>query len=206
LEALRVFCANPTQGKAGLEWATGLLFRQRMVVVADGASDLPFAVFLMPKDDELGFSNVGGVSGVMEGVVADLDGSVVGDGIDLKGSGDEFAGDFAADVVLDGVDEDLTANGEAGLVVVELEILGNHRAQRRQVAVIVGVEQLRIEGLDGLEERIGSGCGLGVRFDGGQCQEEGEGKREEERLLHTQELRSWDNAIYAQIGGIVPEL
>ncbi len=129
-----------------------------MVVEADDASDHPFAVFLMPEGDELGFSYVAGISGVMEGVHTDLDGSVIGDGIDLEGSGNKFAGYFAADVVLNRVQEDLTANGQAGFVVVELEVLGDKRAERRQVAVIVGVKELRIERLDGFEERVGAGA------------------------------------------------
>src|SRR5215472_9087145 len=107
-----------------------------MVVEADGARDLPFAVLLMPEDDEFRFSYVGGFAGVVEGVHTDLDGSVIGDGIDFESSGNKFARDFAADVVLDRVDKHLTTDGQAGLVMVELEILGNHRAKRREIAVI----------------------------------------------------------------------
>src|ERR1700756_367985 len=132
-----------------------------MVIEADDAGYLPGAVFLvLPEGDEPGFSDVAGVAGVVEAVDADLYGSVIGNGIDLEGSGDEFPGDLAADVVLDSVDKHLTADGQAGFVVVELEILGDQRTQRSQVAVIVGIEELRIERLNGFEELIGCGRGL----------------------------------------------
>ncbi len=58
----------------------------------------------------------------MEGVDADLDRAVVGDGIDLERSWNEFARDFAADIVLDAIEHGLAANGQASFVVIELHV------------------------------------------------------------------------------------
>src|SRR6478609_9122986 len=89
-----------------------ILFSRRLslghvlVVEADNAGDLPDSVLVLPEMNELGLADRAGflVSGVMEAVDADLDRAVVGDGIDLERAGDEFSGDFAADVVLDSLD------------------------------------------------------------------------------------------------------
>ena len=77
-----------------------------MVIEADDAGDLPHSVLVLPEVDELGLADRGGflVSRMMEAVDADLDRAVVGDGINLERAGNEFSGDFAADVVLDSLD------------------------------------------------------------------------------------------------------
>lgn len=130
------------------------------MIETDCACNLPFPILLSPEDDELRFSDVAGFAGMVEAVNSDFDGSEVGDGVNLQGSGNEFPGDLAADVVLYGVNERLPSDGEASLVVVELQVPGHQRAESRQVAVIVGVEELRIERLDGPEELIGWGRSL----------------------------------------------
>ena len=129
---------------------------QRLVVEADDAGDLPHSIFVLPEVDEFGLADGAGflVSGVMETVDADLDRAVVGDGIDLERAGNEFSGDFAADVVLDPFDEGLPSAAQAGLVVIELDIVGDQRSKFLQIAVVVRVEELGIQGLDGFEERV----------------------------------------------------
>ena len=134
------------------------------MVEADDASDLPDSVLVLPEVDEFGLADGAGVlvSGMMEAVDADLDRSVVGNGIDLERAGNEFPGDLATDIVLDSLEESWASATQAGLVVIELDIVGNQRSEFFQIAVVVGVEELGIQRLDGFEERVGGGCGLGV--------------------------------------------
>jgi hypothetical protein len=103
----------------------------------------------------LGFSHFVVASGVMEAVSSELYCAIVSEGIDLQRSGYELSGDFAADVVLDAVDERLAAACQAGFVVIELEVFRDQGGERCQIAVVIGVEEFGIEGLDGLEERTG---------------------------------------------------
>ena len=142
------------------------------MVEADDAGDLPHSVLVLPEVDEFGLADGAGVlvSGMMEAVDADLDGAVVGDGIDLEGAGNEFSGDFAADVVPDSLDERCASAAQSGFVVVELDVVGDQRSEFFQIAVVVGVEELGVQGLDGFEERVGRGRGLGV---GERCGEQG---------------------------------
>ena len=72
---------------------------------AQYAVDLPEAVFEAPEDHEFAGLALAGFGFVGEGVVADFDGSVVGDGVDFDAARGEVAGYFAADVFLDGFDE-----------------------------------------------------------------------------------------------------
>ena len=102
---------------------------------------------------------------VMKTVDADLHDAIVGDGIDLKCSGNKFAGDFAADVVFHTIDGGLLAAAEAADVVIELQIFVQQGRERFQVAVVVCVEKLRIQRLNRLEERVGRGLCLN-RYDG----------------------------------------
>jgi len=84
------------------------------------------------------------------------------EGVDFEGSGDEFAADFAADVVLDGFDDGLAGAHEAGLVVIELHVVGEKSSELLQVAAVVGVEDGGVEGGDGAEEVVFAGfLGLG---------------------------------------------
>ena len=130
------------------------------MVEADDAGDLPHSVLVLPEVDEFGLADGAGffVSGVMETVDADLDRAVVGNGIDLERAGDEFTGDLATDIVLDSLDESRASAAQAGFVVIELDIVGDQRSEFFQIAVVVGVEELGIQRLDGLEERVGEGA------------------------------------------------
>src|SRR5580700_4432708 len=131
-----------------------LLWLHVLVVEADGAGDLPGAVFVVPEGDELRFADAFfGMAGVVEAVNADLDGAVVLQWIDLERTGYERSLRLAADVAFDCVEERLFADGEACLVVVELEVVVDHRVQCGEVAGVVGVEELSIKRADGGEER-----------------------------------------------------
>ena len=136
---------------------------QRLVVEADDAGDLPYSILVLPEVNELGLADRAGVlvSRVMETVDADLDRAVVGDRVDLERPGDEFSGDFAADVVLDPFDESWASAAQSGLVVIELQVVGQERSEFLQITVVVGVEKLGVQGLDRFEERVG-GWGLSV--------------------------------------------
>ena len=97
------------------------------MVEADHAADLPCSIFVLPELDEFGFAYIALVIGMMEAMDAYLYRAVAGDGIDLKRSGDKFAGHFAADIVLNGINQSLPPNGQAGFVVIELDVIGNER-------------------------------------------------------------------------------
>ena len=87
--------------------------------------------------------------------------------MDLERAGDEFALRFAADVVLDGGDEGLPANGKASLVVVELQVAGDEIAEGGEIAGVVGGEELAVEVGDGGGEGVGCvGDGSGRVPDG----------------------------------------
>ena len=143
------------------------------VVVADDTGELPAGGAVAPEHGELGFA--GGdfrVAGVDEAVGADFECAVGVEAVDFERAGDEFALRFAADVVLDGGDEGLAADGEAGLVVVELQVGGDEVAEGGEVAGVVGGEEFAVEVGDGGGEgvgRVGDGGGGvpgGVGADG----------------------------------------
>ena len=101
--------------------------------------------FVLPECDELGFSNVARVTRMREPMDADLQGAKTLHGIDLKRAGNELSMHLSADVVLDGVDESLPSDSEAGLVVVELKVFRDQRAKLIELAVVVSGEELGIQ-------------------------------------------------------------
>ncbi len=78
--------------------------------------------------------------------------------VDLEGSGGELAGDAAADVFADALGEGGVAEGEAAVVVVELDVVGDERGELGEVAAVVGVEEGGVEGEEG-------GVELGLAVD-----------------------------------------
>ena len=152
------------------------------MLVADDSRDFPYPVVVMPDGHEFGISDIVWLVGMMEAMNSDFDRSVSLQGIDLKGILEQGALYFAADVLFDGREKRRFPNHESCLVVIELEVIGNHRAQRLEVAVVVGVEELRVEGLDGLEKCIGRvGC---LRRGGQNREEEREGQQEGPSFRH----------------------
>jgi len=132
------------------------------MVVANHAGDLPLPVLVSPQMNEFRFSDIVGLAGVVESMNPNLHCPIVGNRIYLEGSGNEFPRNLAADVVLDGVDERLRADGQTRFVVVELQVVGNHGRQGCQIAVVVGVEQFSVQSLNLVEKGIGRGDGLRV--------------------------------------------
>lgn len=138
------------------------------MVEAEDAGELPGAVFIFPEVEEFGFTGVVVLLvGVMKAVCAGFDGAVFVDGEDFERAGDKFAGDFAADVVLDGFDDGSASAGKPGDVVVELQVFVEERAESLEVAVVVGVEEFGVERLDGFEEIFWVGCGGSLGQDVG---------------------------------------
>ena len=131
------------------------------MIKADDSGELPDVVLVLPEHDELRLSHVVVLlAGVVEAVRSDLDCAIVRDWINLKCSGNELSRDFAADVVPDAVEQRLTSPGQAGFVMVELEVFGDQGCDGGQVAVVVGVEEFGVQGLNDLEEGIGCGARL----------------------------------------------
>src|ERR1700749_2030409 len=67
------------------------LWFRGLVIEADGAGDLPSAVFVVPERDELCFAAVLRIAGVVKAVNADLDCAVVVKRVDLERAGYECA-------------------------------------------------------------------------------------------------------------------
>ena len=156
----------------GARWQGGLLCGG-VVVVADDAGDFPGAVFVLPQMNELALANPLGVfmAGVMETVDAGFQGAVALHVKDLKSSGNEFAGGFAADVFLDAVGQCGFAEGDAALIVIKLDVVDEERGELLQITFVVGIEKRGIERGDSLVEfRLGFDVfegwdGLGLCLD-----------------------------------------
>ena len=119
-----------------------------MVVKADGSCHLPGSILMLPERDKFRFSEVVRITRVREPVYANLDCAEALHWIDLKCAGYKLSMDFAADIVLDRIEEGLPADCEAGLVVVKLQILGYQGGQFVELTVIVGVEEFGIQTSD----------------------------------------------------------
>ncbi len=158
-----------------------------VVVVAEDATELPGAVFVDPEHGEGGFAGGDGVFVFEEAVGADLDGADALHGVDLEGSGGKLAGDVAADVFADALGEGGVAEGDAALVVVELDVVGDECGEPGEVAAVVGVEEGGVEGEEGgvefgwgvdlVERKDGGGLG-GEQGGGGEGERQGEGGEE----------------------------
>src|ERR1700690_3921739 len=124
---------------------------------------------------------------MMEAVNADFDGTVSIYGIHLERSGDEFAGNLAADVLLESVNQGLLADAESTLVVIELHIIREIVSEIRQVAGVVHIEDRGIQRRNGAEEFVGGRCGL-RRLRLGECA----GKREKrDEQQHSSKGGEW---------------
>jgi hypothetical protein len=140
-------------------WATrARSLGQGMVIEAEDTGDFPGSVLVLPEMNEPGFADRLGilVSGMKETVNADLHGAVVGNGVYLKGPGNEFSRHFATDVAFDAVHESLPSAAQAGDIVIELQIVGQQGCEFLQIAMVVGIEELGVQRLDGLK-KVG-GC------------------------------------------------
>lgn len=143
-----------------------------MVVVADDPGDFPGAVFVLPQMNELALANRLGVlmPGVVEAMDADFHGAVALHVINLKCSGNEFAANFAADVLLDAVGQCGFAEGDAALIVIKLDVVDEERGELLQVTFVVGIEKRGVERGDGFVQFLlgfdvfESWDGLGVRL------------------------------------------
>src|SRR5690348_12379484 len=131
-----------------------------MVIEAERPSDLPHSIFVLPESDEFCFSNIRWIAGMMKAMNANLHGTIVRYGIDLQGTGNQFARYFAANVFLEAIQKRLSASTESCDVVIELQILRHHGGNRRQIAVVVRVKQFRIKRLHSIEQRLRRGLGL----------------------------------------------
>src|SRR5439155_10668111 len=92
---------------------------------------------------------------MVETVNADLHRAIVGNGVYLKRPWNEFSGHLATDVVLHTLNQSLPSAAQAGLVVIELQVVGQQRSEFLQIAMVVGVEKFGIQRLDRLKEWVG---------------------------------------------------
>jgi hypothetical protein len=120
------------------------------VVEADDPGDFPRTIFVLPEMNEFGLANAAIVR-MVEAVNTDLDGAVIGDGIDLEGAGNEFSGYFAANIVFDGLHDGLARASQAGFIVIKLQVVGQERSEFVEIATVVGVKELCIKRLDGVK-------------------------------------------------------
>src|SRR6266513_295418 len=103
-----------------------------MVVIADDARDLPGAVRVLPQVNEPRFPDglLAPRAGMVEAMDAELDCSVALHRKDLERPRDQRPAHLSADVLLDRIDQARSRPGEAPLVVIELHIFGEERAER----------------------------------------------------------------------------
>lgn len=129
------------------------------VVITDHAGDLPTSLLVLPEHHEFRQTAVllaalGVLPGVAEAVLADLHRAVAFERVYLQGPGLQIPAHLAADVLLHRIDHGLPPAAESGLVVVELQVLGEERGQLFQIAAVVGVEHLAFERRDGTEQGL----------------------------------------------------
>ena len=164
------------------------------MIEADHSGHLPRSIFFLPEMDELRLTYRIGclVSGMVKAVHSNLHRAIVGNGIDLERPGHKFSGHLAADIVLDTLDQRRAPAAQPSLVVIELQIVGEQGAEFFKIAMVVGVEELGVEGLDSLEKRIGRGRGLGMQVS----------QRRSEQSCNQQRLQRSENLdlLYVHAG------
>src|SRR6266550_4509428 len=133
-----------------------------MVVEAYHPSDLPYSIFVPPQVNELRLANIPGILGMVETMNPDLHRSIVGNGVHLKRSGNEFSGHLATNIILHTLNRSLPSDAQAALVMIALQIVGQQRSEFLQIAMVVGVEKFGIQRLESLKQRIGCRRSLGV--------------------------------------------
>ena len=96
-----------------------------VMIKAKNARDLPRAIFKPPYVYEFRFPAGSGIRLIRmrKAVDADLDRSIILDGIDLERSGNQLAMNFATDIAAYGINKALPACGKTSLIMVELQVL-----------------------------------------------------------------------------------
>jgi hypothetical protein len=116
---------------------------------------------VLPDHHELGDPAGLAAGDRAEAVLALLDRAVALDRVDLQRARDQFALHLVADVFAGALHDDVAAEDQAVVVVIELDIGGDVPGEGVEVAAIVGAEQRAIEIGDRLgERRVGVGGGL----------------------------------------------
>src|SRR5947209_14760640 len=134
------------------------------MIVADRACQLPLPVVVPPERYELCFApGVLRMYGLMKPVHTNLHRSVTVQRVDFQRPWYKCPLHLATDVLLDGCKERILADREACLVVIKLQVIGDHGAQRFQIAAVVGLTEFRIQRLYLLEELSGGRTGLSTR-------------------------------------------
>jgi hypothetical protein len=97
--------------------------------------------------NELAFADPFGVvmAWMVKAMNASLEKAITLHVVNLQRPGNEFAGDLAADVFLDAVGQGRFAQGNASLIVVELDVVHEEGLELVQVALVVGVEKRSVE-------------------------------------------------------------
>ena len=139
----------------------------RGVIVTDDSSEPVLLTLLLPQHEELADA-VGLIVAnwrlgqIAEGVFPELDRALILDRVNLQARGHDLAPHLVANIVLDGGEKALPAQGEAGPVVIELEIRVDQIAQRGQIAGVVGCKELLIERFDRAVERGVGAQAIGI--------------------------------------------
>jgi hypothetical protein len=185
------------------------------MVVADDPRNFPCAVFVLPEMNEFAFTDALGflMSRVVETMDAHLDCAIALHVIHLQSPWNEFAGRFAADILLDAVGQCGLAEGETTLIVVKLDIIDKEGTELLQIAAVVGVEEGGIERGDGL---VQFGLGIDVlerrdRLSAGPDTADGEYREQQQRFCNEGFLHETpfsdgvqDARIYVMQGEEVP--
>ena len=117
------------------------------MIVAEGASNFPGGVFVLPEMNELAFAHCLSVlvPRVVKAVNAHLHRSIALHEIDLQCPGNQFASHFTAYILLDAVGQVLPPKSYTALIVVELHVFYKEGAELLQITTVVGVEKRGIQ-------------------------------------------------------------
>ncbi len=112
-----------------------------VVLVADHSSYLPLPILVLPQGYELGIAHtIFGMRWVVEAMNSNLHCPISLEWVHLERVGEQSSLHPTADVLLNGREERSFPNRKTGLIVIELQVVGHHRSERCQVAVVIRFE------------------------------------------------------------------
>src|SRR5712675_2258590 len=96
--------------------------------------------------DELRVTTLAGLgSRGMEPMHSNLHRAIILHRIDFESAWHQFSHDLAANILFNGLSEIPNADHQSGLIVIELDAIGDERRESRQIAAVVGIKQRAVE-------------------------------------------------------------
>lgn|SRR6266516_7447043 len=145
-----------------------------MVIIADHSRDLPCAIFVLPEVNELRLAGWLPLFRlwVVEAMNTYLNRTIAMHGIHLKGPRNDLSAHFATDVLLYAFGQVLPAEGHSTLIVIELHIVYEERAELLQITPVIGIEECSVQRRNSTKKFV---CRtlrrLGVHLDNWHCEQ-----------------------------------